>query len=276
MDQEIIAYARDGGVTTTLSERSREVAQQRRWMMPGTLALVAYVVAMRAPGPGGLKFLGLILVSAAWVTVLRLRLPPKAMIERWSGVPFHPDRGARVACTGSPEDLARLERLGPVDPEAFEPYIVRAANPMPSPRQRLANLAAFAGAMGAGVVFGLSEVGRGFSVAAPVFMVGTAMAIATVSSRLWPVYLRVSPGRLDVVRFDLWGRAVGGVERHDLRSSAVLVDIGQSCVFIARGGVTRDVAFGGVRDRHALAHAVLRGALCRAETPPLPDDSLVG
>jgi hypothetical protein len=93
---------------------------------------------------------------------------------------------------------------------------------------------------------------------------------------LWPTYLRLVPGRLDVIRYSLLGRGVVECVKHDLRSSAVLVDLNQHCVFLATDGITTEVSYGAVRDPYDFAHAVLLAAVSTHKPAPLPDDALVG
>jgi len=110
------------------------------------------------------------------------------------------------------------------------------------------------------------------------YAIGLAAAtIGGVSTAfVWPTYLRVVPGRLDVLRAGILGRGVRAAERHDLRSSAVLVDLGLRCLFLAKDGVTTEIAFGALASPREFAHSVLLAAVSTHEPAPLPDDALVG
>ena len=97
-----------------------------------------------------------------------------------------------------------------------------------------------------------------------------------ITAAIWPVYLRVVPGRLDILRYNTLGRTVSEIVKHDLRTSAVLVDLNQRCVFLAKDGITTEIGFGAVRDPYEFAHAVLTAAVSTHQPAPLPDDALIG
>lgn len=91
----------------------------------------------------------------------------------------------------------------------------------------------------------------------------------------WPVYVRVAPGRLDVMRSSAFHPRPRVVRTLDLRVARVLVETKRRTVYVqAPGG---DLLRIGIAIRgDVVARAVLMGALSTAPTPPLPDDALTG
>jgi hypothetical protein len=106
-------------------------------------------------------------------------------------------------------------------------------------------------------------------------MVGLLLAYSAVAW-LWPTYFRVVPGRLDVMRFgSLRGRPVS-IERFDLHTAKLLVDMRRWVVFIDDEERQIELPIALMRDRRRFAHAVLLAALSTYEPAPLPDDALLG
>ncbi|MBS0195777.1 MAG: hypothetical protein JSR77_03375 [Planctomycetes bacterium] len=112
------------------------------------------------------------------------------------------------------------------------------------------------------------------------FFAGFAIAGA-ISAWITPTYIRIAPGVLDVLRFGYLEKGTPRFERWDLRRGEVLAD--------ARGGLVRvwDDAREGSRGlmlksgqlscrSETLIKSIFRAARSRHETPPLPEDALVG
>jgi hypothetical protein len=93
---------------------------------------------------------------------------------------------------------------------------------------------------------------------------------------LWPAYLRVSPGRLDVLRGG-WGTSLRCVASVDLRDATIWIDLRRRRIFLKEPG-KRLVWFSTdlTGRRCALARAIVAAALTTQAPIPLPDDALVG
>ncbi|MDX2118678.1 MAG: hypothetical protein SFY96_10895 [Planctomycetota bacterium] len=93
---------------------------------------------------------------------------------------------------------------------------------------------------------------------------------------LWPAYLRVSPGRLDVLRGG-WGTSLRRVASVDLRHATIWIDLRRRRIFLKEPG-KRLVWFSTdlTGRRCALARAIVAAALTAQAPIPLPDDALVG
>lgn len=107
-----------------------------------------------------------------------------------------------------------------------------------------------------------------------------AVACATMVpfAWMWPTYLRVTPGRLDVMRYRFLGAGVPAVTTFDLRSVRLLIDLGAGAVLIGEEGNEQRVVLSDYGPRWTeIARALLEAA--RYQGPlaePLPDDALVG
>ncbi len=112
------------------------------------------------------------------------------------------------------------------------------------------------------------------------FFAGFAIAGA-ISAWITPTYVRIAPGVLDVLRFGFLEKGMPRFERWDLRRAEILAD--------ARSGLVRvwDDSREGSRGlmlksgqlsckTETLIKQVFRAARTRHQTPPLPEDALVG
>jgi len=95
---------------------------------------------------------------------------------------------------------------------------------------------------------------------------------------LWPTYLRVSPGRLDVFQYGLLGSGAPKVTTLDLRSARVMVDLPARQIIVEHAdGSRRVVSFGAWTPRPLeLTRLVLQAARWRHDLPELSTDELSG
>ena len=190
-----------------------------------------------------------------------------------------------MRCGGKLKHLARIAALGPIGDELFEPAVFLAIGSTRSPaRKQFVQILA-----GVAIVVGGAWAEQHFihRLSAPYFLflagVGGAML---AGAAVFPTYLRVVPGRIDVMECALLGRRIITVRRIDLRSLPVFVEANRQMLEIGRdagSGKGADgskscevIPFAAIWDRWGFAHAVLRGAISTHTPPPLPDDALVG
>ncbi|CAG0995973.1 hypothetical protein PHYC_02564 [Phycisphaerales bacterium] len=95
---------------------------------------------------------------------------------------------------------------------------------------------------------------------------------------LWPTYLRVSPGRLDVLSFGLLGSGKPAIRTFDLRAHSVLLNlVGRQLRLKDASGAECLVDLGSWTPRPLeLARAVFEAARWKHDVSELPDDELVG
>lgn len=208
-------------------------------------------------------------------------------------IPKKLDPGSgRLQAVGKNKMLAPLAKLGPLPDEAFEPIVLFAPRIWPMPTAGTVVLV-----VTAILVAGLIELLRrttSLPLVRPnmfTVMVGIAAGFG-VQMLVWPTYVRITPGRLDIMRFVLGGRKPT-VTTINLRNARVLAHFKHSALLIKPdgvGGVTPAPAveagkagsewavlnLGGVWRPTEVVHAVCRGAVSTAPAVPLPDDRLVG
>lgn len=248
-------------------------------------------------GAGVLVFL---LAALAFVIVRAVRRRRR----RASGL--RPSNGhARVRLIGASSSTDRIAAA--TVPGAFEPVILRSlravsyakmkdGRPVSSARRRRRRHAAthtprrgvawlsFALSVlaSAGTILALQYVAFGSFFPFTAFHVfAMLIGIVLFDAFLMPVYIRIAPGVLDVLRFPILGAGRAVSERYDLRTARVCVDLDMRYARI--DDLTRPshpvlfLHLPSLLGGHGTTAAdILRGALTTSPTPPLPDDALLG
>lgn len=157
--------------------------------------------------------------------------PPKSFVD---SVPKKSDLSKRVRIVGPARVLyaARPQPAGDFEPQVF-------LVPFALPDRRTLAIIAYAvlsaALMGVVVVFqrfGLLPKNSG------PWNFWAAMGVASLPLALaWPTYLRVAPGRLDVLRYPFLGSGAPTITKLDLRSSRVVVNVAKGVIRI--GPVTQ-------------------------------------
>ena len=118
---------------------------------------------------------------------------------------------------------------------------------------------------------------------------------------VWPVYLRLVPGRIDIFRYGFLGSGEPEVETHDLKKQGVCMDFGSYTMVLEperevgeplpalvkakkwpHGQVLPDdyqpryVSVALVVGRREIAERVIQAARTAEETPPVSETSLTG
>jgi len=227
-------------------------------------------VALVATG-AGVAILGV----AIWVA---LRPSREAMAQAIATArPLRLLGSPRVRCFGSARRLARVLEVGPIQNAMFEPVIVAAIAAVPAPKRRLrvqmiAGVLIFVAIECIGWAFEHRPVGNIYVM----FLVSSAGGLL-VGGAVFPTYLRVVPGRLDVMECGWLGRQIIAVRRIDLRDKAIAIDLNTQVLLIdADSPKSTKIACGAIWDRWAFAHAVLMAAVSTHTPAPLPDDQLLG
>jgi hypothetical protein len=152
--------------------------------------------------------------------------PPKSFVD---SVPKKSDLSKRVRIVG-PARVLYAARPRPGD--EFEPQVFLVPFALPD-RRTLAIIAyvLLSAALMVVVVifqrFGLLPKNPG------PWNFWAAMGVASLPLALaWPTYLRVAPGRLDVLRYPFLGSGAPTITKLDLRSSRVVVNIGRGVIRI--------------------------------------------
>lgn len=175
----------------------------------------------------------------------------------------------RLQCRGHPLDLAGLREL---PPSSFEPIIVT----------RLHALSACAftrSLLGVTLVFMALCAWHKTPLWVPVLAVALLWWLPALVQCAYPVYYRIMPGRMDVMRSSAWSSRVKLVRSVQLGTADVVCWYDKHILKIRQNG--RDAAVErvdlfGLNDPHQLVNGVFRGAICGELAPPAPTDRLLG
>lgn len=133
-------------------------------------------------------------------------------------------------------------------------------------------------------------------------MTGAGMVSGVMCAELiWPVYVRIVPGRLDLFEYGFLGSGEAEVETHDLKRQGVCVDFGSYTIALEperpigealpslvkskhwpygqalpEDYRPRYVCVGLVVGRRGIAERVIQGARTMEPTPPVSDTELMG
>lgn len=193
------------------------------------------------------------------------------------------DESFRLRLVGSAKDLFRVLHAPPLGEDSFEPRIfaLRAAVPAPAGRWYTLWIVTIVIASIVWTWFRVQYRAQiGISLLGP-WDYWAIMCLMTLPFMwTWPTYLRISPGRLDVVRFPFLGAGRPRVRSIDLRSARVLVNLHAQSVVVepademARALVVQINQWGA--SNVELARALFEAARWEGEMLTLPDDALLG
>lgn len=210
------------------------------------------------------------------------------------------NQAARVRCVGG---QAAVDRMRPIPLEPFEPVIERVLVASRPDRSFLVAWAIGSCLFMIGLLVVAELTGTGFRIG-PMslwsfgyFIFGLVLFGGCLfASAMYPTYLRIAPGRVDVLRFSFLGRRVRELERFDVGRDRVLVLLRAGAVIVEplmpsaegetdstpstaaekpdRAG-SRCIIFAGSMNRTELARDILAAAISPHPTPALPDDRLL-
>ena len=179
-----------------------------------------------------------------------------------------PDPEVRLNCIAPRESILRL---GPMGDLSFPPQVFRLTlgAPLSSGDVLLACV------LGAVTVIVVHVAGAAFFWFGLTILlaIGTALALAAC---LRPSYVRIVPGRLELLRYGFLPSRACQVRGYDLRKARVLVDLRRCVVFIDEQETRCDFSFALVVRPHRLAYYVLRAATCASNAPSLPTETFLG
>lgn len=184
-----------------------------------------------------------------------------------------PQENHRVCCVGLPDEL---EPYGPLEDLPFEPAIFHAALAFQPSGWAIGLVWVFAaiGGMGAWYlvhrVWGVPNTGGTFY-----FWGAYGLGIVALTW-LRPIYFRVVPGRLDVLRYSALRTQPLRVDHYNLSTASVLIDLRRWLLFVDRDDQSAEFSFMLVPGRRRFAHTILRAAISTHQPAPLPDGELLG
>jgi hypothetical protein len=214
----------------------------------------------------------LVMLASVWLFLRIQRGRRHEFRAEFEQLPRNPDPAARVHCIGVSEEIMEV---GPLEDLPFEPAIFHAALAvMPSTRTITFSWMA-ATILGVGLIFGSKPL-FGSGIRGPFGIWAAYAVVFGAIAWLRPVYFRIVPGRLDVLWYGPFRSKPLRVDRYDLRSSKVLVDLRQKAVVIGEDNNETDFCFALVRGGRRLAYMLLLAAISTHEPGPLPDDEMLG
>lgn len=266
----------------------------------GGAGLVVPLLSMVLPALGAAKWLQIVLSlalggGAALVVVLYLVRRSRRRTAAQTSLPDEPDDAFRVRVIGAPADL---EGDGPLADVPFEPQVFWAGLSLPIPT--LHHVLFWVIASVAGMLLTLLP-GIGIPIKSAVagpfpiwFAFGVTMAVYA-----WfrPIYVRVSPRRLDIVRYRPLRSSPISVETYDVGKLRVLVDTRSSLVYLddentgqrrnpgddpkakmrpLYGAALLEISTLLIPRRDALHRAIVLAAISSHPAAPLPADELLG
>ncbi len=179
----------------------------------------------------------------------------------------------RVYCSGSPE---YLDTFGPFLDVPFEPRLFLASFAFPYSRLKYIATIAATFCLGVGLI-ALTRVIWGTGSELSFLLLWTAGGVVMgITAWWWPVYLRIVPGRLDVITSRFAGVGRTACVSFDLTTGRVHVNLIHRKITIEHGDRRLEVPYLLVPRGRELVSAILLGAISTHKPAPLPDDRLIG
>ncbi len=170
--------------------------------------------------------------------------------------------------------------IGPLRSDAFEPFIAPIYFALRGPRGLVVVIWVIVSlAIGGGWYYAKKHLGFFGRTIPQFYEIWACFGIAAAPlSFLWPTYVRVSPGRLDVFQYGALGSGKPSVRTFDLRTHKVYLNaVGKTLQLTPEVGPSVWIDLGMWSPRPLeLARAIFEAARWKHERPLIPDDELVG
>lgn len=105
-------------------------------------------------------------------------------------------------------------------------------------------------------------------------IMSSALVGAGMEAAMFPVYIRIVPGRMDIMEFFAWSAKARVVRSYDLRESRIVLELKSMRVFIG-GTEDKVLSIALVPRRMRVAYMLLLAALSSHTAAPLPANRLV-
>jgi hypothetical protein len=249
--------------------------------------VVGFAIAYFGLGLAGVSSRDLTIAGLLALVVLLVVLVYRAATDR--GRPGQPPEFSRVSdpsgdfrvrVVGKPKHLARL-RAAPIDSTTgFEPAIFRITFAV-EPKGRSGLKFAVLSVAGIAVIIFVEEflTGTGKLGSTPLYL---GLAVGRFSRPfIWPTYLRLAPGRLDVLQYAFLGIGRPRLRTYDLRTCRICLQTYGTLALFPPDAETGELlpAASGIwfePEPMIFERTILRAALTSAPAAPLPDDALTG
>ena len=173
----------------------------------------------------------------------------------------------RIVCLGGP---ARVCTVGPLEDIPFEPKFFNASHVFRGNRlQRYATWAVGATlCVGAILIHVKSESLQSSAGARLLGALGMSLVtsllmgiVLLIERWMFRVYLRIAPGKLDILRYRFLGNEVGETESFDLTRARVIVDADNGVVGITDGDRHVNITYDAIRHKRFVPYCILLAAI---------------
>lgn len=249
----------------------------RRAQRFGVLAIASNLIVVVLPmlGGAGLCF-SLPLWILPFVYLAAVARKSKRLDRELAGTIPPPIPDARVRAVGRPEQLAPLMGF---PNEFFEPRVFRDIESQPV-WYRVLLVAVICILYIAAFLLIQSNAVSGPRFLDPLVRMSPSLGLILgfwLMIQLNARYLRLVPGRLDVLQGGLFRDRMWLVESRDLRRSKISVRFDKTAIEIESSDKTAlTIRFGGVNSPLQFVHDLLEAAVSTHPAPALPDDALLG
>lgn len=217
---------------------------------------------------GALPIVGVVItVGVIYGLQLRRKYLPKRLItsdELASAL-----TKARLVAEGK---IKELSYVADIDDVPFEPIIVE--------RQYAASSMGFIIFVGLFLAFAVQFLfdgifGQRTSYRGIGFLLG--FTLVWIPARIRPLYYRLVPGRMDLLRFSMISGKARLLKRIDLGKARIRVSFAkQSAEIRSSDGDREDIRLWALAEPHEFIRGLFQAAICTHPAPPLPDDQLLG
>lgn len=180
----------------------------------------------------------------------------------------------RLSCVGLPEDLAEYGEWAdvPFEPALFYGRLV-IRNRSSS---RWFYVGIFCASLIAGCLVTQYGLGVGFGQLVRTKLCSAFLVAEGLTAVFWPTYLRLVPGRLDVLGYGPFSRTPLFFDSYDLRAGKITADLRNSFVSIHNAGGGIDFGIALVRERRRFVYMLFLAAMSSYSPSPVPADELLG
>ncbi|OWY71759.1 hypothetical protein B7486_08820 [cyanobacterium TDX16] len=232
-------------------------------------ALIACALIQRRFGPFGLLIFLVVLCFGMGSWQFR-KIRNYKLVDVPAGQIETTRHTSRLKVTGTRRELSQFLSI---DDVLFEPIIVQQAmRPVSMVASVVLVLSAFAAFIiwCSPLVMSIGAV-LGFALAQLVVLVPLAI------EQILPVYYRIAPGRMDVLKFSTISQKGKLVESYDLRSVRITILCNKRRIDIEEPGrASVRIPLYCFLKPYEFARGILQGAVSTHPAPPLPDDELLG
>ena len=228
---------------------------------------------------GGIQFRPLVLLlvfclvafpGIAWPIITNWRF------KRTYGprLPAMPPEELRLCCIGAPEELTDYGEWSDVP---FEPALFLGRFAILGRRwSRWLSVGVFVLACLAviGIHIELTSTWSGTDLYIDLCV--ATIIMETAIGLLWPTYLRLVPGRLDVLGYAPLSRKPVFVDKYDLRDAKITADLRHSFVNIVSTPGKIEFGISLMRERKRFVYMLFLAAMSTFQPAPLPEDELIG